>query len=211
MNTEKRNFDTAAAAWDEKPRRIQLTKDIAEAIRQEIKLNSSMDVVDFGCGTGLVTLRLQPFVHSITGVDSSSGMLDVLKSKIKNQNLSNAKTRLIDIDRGDKLEGKYHLVTSAMTMHHIKDVGSLLKQFYETLLPAGHICIADLDLDGGRFHDDNTGVFHNGFDRAVMRKMFEGAGFEDVRSRTAATVRKKSSGGAISEFTVFLVCGRKGR
>ena len=34
-----------------------------------------MDALDFGCGTGLVTLKLQPFIHSITGVDGSQGMI----------------------------------------------------------------------------------------------------------------------------------------
>jgi len=34
-----------------------------------------MDVLDFGCGTGIVTLRLQPYVRCIAGGDSSKGIL----------------------------------------------------------------------------------------------------------------------------------------
>ena len=51
-----------------------------------------MDALDFGCGTGLVTLQLQPFLHSITGVDGSQGMIDILKQKIEKKNLTNVKT-----------------------------------------------------------------------------------------------------------------------
>ena len=55
-----------------------------------------------------------------------------------------------------------------MTLHHIPDVARLLAEFRNVLKPGGRLCIADLDSDGGRFHEDSTGVFHPGFDRAVL-------------------------------------------
>ena len=136
MNT-KHNFDKDAASWDDKPERIRMTQAIAKAIIEEIKLTPVMDVLDFGCGTGLLTLGLQPFVRSITGVDSSQGMLDVLNAKVKDQKLTNVKTLYLDIDKGGVLEGNYNLVTSSTTFHHIKNVKPVLDQFYNVLLPGG--------------------------------------------------------------------------
>ncbi len=52
-----------------------------------------MDILDFGCGTGLLTLHFQPLARSVTGLDSSPGMLDALKAKIRDQNLANVKAR----------------------------------------------------------------------------------------------------------------------
>jgi ubiquinone/menaquinone biosynthesis C-methylase UbiE len=209
MNIERRDFDKEATTWDEVPARVKLANDIAAAISEEILLTSAMDVLDFGCGTGLLTLHLQPVVHSITGVDSSRGMIDVLKAKIGRENLSNIKTQYLDTEKGDILKSTYHLIVSGMTLHHIKEIRPLLDQFYRILMPSGYLCIADLDLDDGRFHDNNNGVFHFGFDRILLRKDFMEAGFDDIRDRTAAEVMKPGSDGGMRSFTIFLMTGRK--
>jgi len=209
MSDTKRDFNKDAASWDDKPARVKLTTDIADAISGEIKLTSSMGVLDFGCGTGLLTLRLQPFVHSITGVDTSQGMLDVLNSKIKDQNLTNVKTFFLDIERDGILKGSYNLITSSMTFHHIKNVRPVLNQFYNALLPAGNICIADLDIDDGQFHENNDGVFHFGFDRGNLSNLIIEAGFKSIKCQTAAKIIKPVQDGKNREFTIFLITGCK--
>jgi SAM-dependent methyltransferase len=186
-----------------------MANDIADAITCEIMLTTGMDVLDFGCGTGLLSLHFQPLVRSVTGVDSSPGMLGVLAAKIRERGLANVTTCYLDLDRGDVLEGSYGLIASSMTLHHIREIQPLLDLFYKVTAPGGYLCIADLDLDDGQFHGGNNyGVFHDGFDRAELRQMFNTAGFSDVRHRTAATVVKPVPGGTRS-FTVFLMIGRK--
>jgi ubiquinone/menaquinone biosynthesis C-methylase UbiE len=209
MNVDKRDFDTGAASWDQEPRRVKLASDVADAVSAEIGLGPHMDALDFGCGTGLVAIRLSPLVRSITGIDSSQGMLDILRAKIERQHLTNVTARYLDLDKGGVLEGRYHLIVSTMTLHHVKETGPLLGQFHRITLPGGHLCIADLDLENGLFHGNSEGVFHNGFDRAALRKDFIEAGYEDVRDTTAATMTKPTVTGAEREFTVFLMTGRK--
>ena len=209
MNIGRRDFDKEAVTWDEIPARVKLANDIAAAILEEILLTSNMDVLDFGCGTGLLTLQLQPVVHSITGVDSSRGMLDALKAKIDRQNLPNIKTQYLDTEKGDILKGTYHLIVSGMTLHHVKEIRPLLDQFCKILKPSGYLCIADLDPDDGQFHDNNDGIFHFGFDRALLRKYFMEAGFHDIHDRSAAEVMKPGSDGGMRSFTIFLMTGRK--
>jgi 2-polyprenyl-3-methyl-5-hydroxy-6-metoxy-1,4-benzoquinol methylase len=209
MNTEKKDFDKEAASWDEHPPRVKLAKDIADAITKQIVLTPEMDVLDFGCGTGLLTIQLLPFVRSVTGVDSSQGMLDVLSAKIAKQKLKNINTLLVDLDKGDTLEGNYDLVLSNMTLHHVREIEPLFDQFHNITAPGGHLCIADLDLDGGKFHADNTGVFHFGFAREALRKVFTGAGFDDIRDISAAEVVKTDINGETRSFSVFLMTGRK--
>jgi len=209
INTKKHNFDQEAASWDQVPRRVKVAQDIAHSMIQEITLTPDIDIMDFGCGTGLLTFSLQPLVRSITGVDSSQGMLDVFKTKIKEQNLNNVKAEFIDLDNGDVLTGSYNLIVSSMTLHHIKNIAPLLEQFYSILLPSGQLAIADLDLDDGQFHSDNEGVFHFGFDREELHRMFIGAGFRDVRHRATAQVEKAVGYGPTRLFTLFLIIGRK--
>jgi len=210
MSGEKRDFDGAAATWDENPGRVKMAHEVARAIIGTIQPGPAMDVLDFGCGTGLLTLALQPHVRTITAVDSSQGMLDVLDAKIRAQNLANVRTRLVDLDRGDELPGPFDLVVSSMTFHHIRDTGMLLDRMAEILKPAGRIAIADLDSDEGKFHDTNDGVFHFGFDRCAMLKSFEAARFGSVRNRTAAIIQKPGPSGEMRTFTVFLMTGKKG-
>jgi ubiquinone/menaquinone biosynthesis C-methylase UbiE len=209
VKTEKMDFDKVAASWDQQSARVKLAEDIAGAVLREVTLSPGMDLLDFGCGTGLLTLRLAPHVRSITGVDSSRGMLDVLEGKIAVQGPANVKIRLLDLDEGDLLSGSYDLVVSSMTLHHIRDVGPLLAQFREILKPSGCLCIADLDPDEGQFHESSQGIFHSGFDRAALRGLFEKAGFRDMRDLTATEVVKPAADGATRHFSVFLMTGRK--
>ena len=208
MNRQKRNFDSEAQAWD-KPGRINLANDIATALMEEVRVDPSTAVLDFGCGTGLLSLRLQPFVRCITCVDSSSGMLEVLRGKGEGKGLTNIVIKHVDLDAGDTLEGRFDLVTSSMTLHHIAEIGPLLKMFYLITNPGGHLCIADLDPDGGRFHASSEGVFHNGIDRDALHRMFVDAGYGYIKASTAAEMAKVGPDGETRRFTIFLMSGRK--
>jgi len=206
---ERKDFDKEAAQWDANPGRVRLAQDVATAIIREAGPSKDMEVLDYGCGTGLVTLALQPKVKTITGADSSQGMLGVLENKVKTQNLSNVRTQLVDFERNGKVSGAFHLVVSSMTMHHVKDTAALFRQWNDILLPGGLLAAADLDSEDGSFHGDNRGVFHLGFDREAMKKLLLETGFSDVRSTTAATMVRDIAGGGKREFTVFLIMGRK--
>jgi len=208
MANGKRDFNKEAATWDE-PARMKMADNIGNAILREIRVTRETDVLDFGCGTGLLTLKLQPLARSVIGVDSSPGMIEVINGKIKDRKLANVTTALINLDKGDALEGSYRLITSSMTLHHIKDIRTLLDQFFKITAPGGYLCIADLDLDDGQFHGgNNDGVFHDGFDRAALRKSFADAGYADVRDMTATTVARPVQSGART-FTIFLLIGRR--
>lgn len=206
---EKKDFDKEAAQWDANPGRVKLAHDVADAIIREVSPTREMDALDFGCGTGLVTLRLQPLVRTITGMDSSEGMLAVLGSKVHGQGLVNVRTRFLDLEKSGTVNGRYHLIVSSMTLHHVPDPAGLIAQLSTALLPRGTLAVADLDAEDGSFHGDNTGVLHLGFDRARVRELFEQSGLSGVREVTAAVVTKEIEGKGKREFPVFLLIGKK--
>jgi ubiquinone/menaquinone biosynthesis C-methylase UbiE len=208
LNLTKRDFDKEAASWDS-PSRVKLAADVSKAILGHLQLKPDMDVLDFGCGTGLVTFALSFLVNSITGVDTSKGMLEVFEGKVQSKQINNIKTLHLDLDKGDTINGRYHVIISSMTLHHVEDTLDILKQFYRVLLPGGHIALADLDEEGGRFHENNDGVFHFGFDREKLCNLFVEAGFKDVVSTTATQMNKPDSQGQDRMFSVFLITGRK--
>jgi len=209
MNNEKRDFDSEAMTWDKEPGRVKLANDVAGVLREMVTLTPDLDVLDFGCGTGLFTLRIQPLVKSITGIDSSKGMLDVLKTKIEKKGITNVRTDLVDITGGTELFGEFDLIVSSMTFHHIRDISSLLKAMAGITRPSGQIAVIDLDPDNGKFHNSNEGVFHFGFDRNVMKKYLLEAGYVSVQDKTAAIMQKTSSTGDLRDFSIFIVTGRK--
>jgi tRNA (cmo5U34)-methyltransferase len=208
-NENKKDFDKEAAQWDANPGRVKLANQIADAIIREGLLDRSMNALDFGCGTGLVTLRIQPLVKSILGVDSSQGMLNILQEKIGALGMKNVRTQLVDFEKGGLVEGLFELIISSMTLHHITDTAALFRQLYGLLIPGGRLCIADLDKEDGSFHTDNTGVFHFGFARDYLRRLLQEAGFKDIHDVTAAKVQRVGEGEGISEFPVFLIITRK--
>jgi 2-polyprenyl-3-methyl-5-hydroxy-6-metoxy-1,4-benzoquinol methylase len=210
MSPEKhKDFDKEAAQWDSKPERIKLANDVANAIIREAGPLGNVNALDFGCGTGLLTLGLQPHVKTITGVDSSQGMLEVLRGKIKTQGLGNVYAMFVNFKKGVRVQGAYDLVVSSMTLHHVQDTAGLLRQWYALLMPGGRVFFSDLDAEDGSFHSDNTGVFHHGFDRAKLRTLLQNAGYRDIRDTTASTFIKEIAGAEKREFSVFLISARK--
>ncbi len=202
---ETKNFDQDAAQWDEHPGKLKMAGDAAAAILREVPLSADMDVMDFGCGTGLLGLQLLPQVKSLTGVDSSQGMLAVLRSKIAARGLTNVQMQLIDFASGERPAGRYHLIVSSMTLHHVPDTAALFAEWFDLLHPGGQVAFADLDAEDGSFHNDNTGVFHFGFDREKLKQLLHEAGFADVRATTASVFSKEVAGRGLREFPIFLI------
>jgi len=204
-----RDFDKVAISWDDEPYRVKLAGDVADSIIHEVRLASEVDLLDFGCGTGLISLLLQPHVRSLCGLDTSAGMLEVFKGKLKERGITNVSLDLLDIAKETRIDASYHLVVSSMTMHHIAGVWALFKEFHRILLPEGQVCIADLDKEDGSFHSDKTGVVHFGFDRHQMAAMLASAGFIEIRDVTAAKITKCAGAQNKREYTVFLMIAKK--
>ena len=134
---EVKNFDQDAAQWDEHPGKLKMAGDAAAAILREVTLTADMDVMDFGCGTGLLGLKLLPQVKSLTGVDSSQGMLAALRNKIKTLGLTNVRAQFLDLASGERPSGRYHLIVSSMTLHHVPDTAALFAEWFDLLYPGG--------------------------------------------------------------------------
>ena len=208
QNQGKRDFDAAAAGWDEEPRRVLLAQEIVTAIRRELPLAAQMEALDYGCGSGLVTLGLQPCVGRITGADSSQGMLQVLTRKVRERGITNVVAKFVDLEQ-QALDGSYDLIVSSMTMHHVHDVAALVGSFVQMLKPGGWLALADLESEDGSFHDDPTGVCHRGFDREFFISVCSKNFLTDVRIITAATIDKSEGSGGRRLNPVLLCLARK--
>ncbi|RMD99688.1 MAG: class I SAM-dependent methyltransferase [Calditrichaeota bacterium] len=207
-NPNVKRFDEVAASWDEMPRRVELARAVAAAMIRELPLHRQMKAMEFGCGTGLVTLEVAPRVGHLTAIDSSKQMLAVLERKIREQQIDNITPQLLDLTQEQLPAGPYHLIFSSMTLHHIGPVDDLLAQFARVLAPGGYLAIADLEQEDGSFHDNPEGVMHHGFDQKVLASKLQSAGFGRVRHLIVHRILKENESGA-REYPVFLVIAQK--
>lgn len=207
-NPSRQRFNALAADWDQNPGRIVLARGVADAILRQVPVTERMDMLDYGCGTGLVMLALHPHVRSIVGADASEGMLSVLNGKIASLGLRNVRTVLLDLQASPPLLDRFDLITSSMTMHHVGDVGQVVGKLRQMLRSGGYLAVADLEEEGGAFHSDPTGVEHHGFHREQMAGLLRSAGFVSVQVTTAHVIKRPLGDGTTREFPVFLVSGQ---
>lgn len=206
----KRDFDTAAKAWDQDATRTRMSQAVADAMLASLRLTGSETVLDYGTGTGAVALRFQPRVGRVIAADSSRGMLEVLQEKLKAAGVTNVQTQFLDLEHEAPSPGfAPDVVVSAMTLHHIADTSHFAQVLYELLPSGGVIALADLDTESGDFHSDNTGVEHFGFDRNALVQAFSLAGFAELRTQTAYELTRPSTAGIPKTYTIFLLNGRK--
>ncbi len=203
------DFDRAAATWDEKPARVELANAVVQAIRARVPLSVRMEAMEYGCGTGLLALALAPFLASVTAVDSSPGMLDVLGRKARDAGITNVEARLLDLTQDAILGKRFHLVYSSMTLHHVGPVERLMKAFFDLLHSGGWIALADLDTEDGSFHQGAEGISHFGFDRAALERMLVKVGFVGPHTETAHMIQKEFPDGLRRDYSVFLLTARK--
>ncbi|MDH5517256.1 MAG: methyltransferase domain-containing protein [Gammaproteobacteria bacterium] len=195
-------FEEKAQDWDVNEMVRNLSSSIGSAIVTNIDFNESMQVMDFGAGTGLISAHVAPLVNSITAVDTSQAMLDQLSAK---QELAGkVETRCHNILE-QPLDKQFDVIMSAMAMHHVDDTVKMIQRFSEHLKPGAKVALADLDSEDGSFHPPEAeGVFHSGFDRKAFQEILENNGFKDVSFVTALTVNKPDK-----SYPVFLALATK--
>ncbi len=200
-------FDDYAKKWDT-DRRINRAKIIAEEIVNSIEINKGCSAMEFGCGTGLISFNLVEKFENITLIDSSKGMIDVVKEKIEKYEVDNMKPYAIDLFNEEIIE-KFDLIYTSMVLHHIQDISGLANKFYTLLNDGGQVIIVDLDKEDGSFHKNEPGFNgHNGFDQEKLKEIFIEVGFRDAESTTFFYDEKKIEGKNI-KYSLFIMKAQK--
>ncbi len=201
-------FDTIAAEWDTDPRRVLMAQKVARAMRAALGPDGHGRALEFGAGTGLVTLLMAGKLAHVVAMDASAGMLEVLKRKCILKKLGQVEA-LHGVVPADLPAGPFDLIYSSMTLHHVQDVPGLLRRLYARLVPGGRVALADLDAEDGSFHGDAAGVAHHGFQRDVVAGWLRDAGFVDASFTTAYTVEREGDAGQRQAYPIFLVVAHK--
>lgn len=196
-------FAQKAASYEQNPQRVDNVVAIGQAIKAQVLLNRDMQLLDFGSGTGLLLQQIAPLVGKITALDVSPSMNAQLRAKAAH---IGCELEVLEQDLlREPLQRRFDGIISSMTLHHIADIPALLLEFRRLLKPGGFIALADLDLEDGSFHTEDTGVFHCGFDRVDIAAQAQAAGFTQVQVVDASVVQKPHG-----QYPVFLLTGQRG-
>ena len=206
MSNQSSYFDRWADKWDVNTAYVDRNRAIADGMRDMISDLKGMRALDYGTGTGLLTMALVEDLESVVAIDVSDGMLDVLREKVRQ--LPSITLRKHDLSQKDLDEEPFDLIYSAMTLHHVEHISPVLKRCFQMLKSGGYLAIADLEVEDGSFHNDPRIYHHRGFDPAALGDAIEQVGFRDTRSRRVyvieRTIEKKQR-----QFPVFLIVARK--
>ncbi|MCM3602743.1 class I SAM-dependent methyltransferase [Robertmurraya korlensis] len=175
---ENNVFEQMAQRYDTEDR-MELAKVIVKEVRPELQNCQSKTLIDYGSGTGLVSLELTDLVDSILLVDSSKQMLDVAKAKISHKGITNATVLYSDFTQ-DTPELKADIVLLSLVLLHIPDTKKILQELFNILNQGGKLIIIDFDKNDIINHPK----VHNGFSHEDLKEKLSEAGFKSINIKT---------------------------
>jgi SAM-dependent methyltransferase len=98
--------------------------------------------VDLGCGTGVQTQLLAERYDEVLGIDLSAPMVEHARRHRGRSNVDYRRADLRDVAPG--LDGRFDLVFSAYTLHHVVELDSALHRMRSLVRPGGRVLLVDL-------------------------------------------------------------------
>jgi len=128
-------FDAFAATFDDSLTRLEYRAPalVAEEVARVFGTQSSLDVLDAGCGTGLCGPLLRPFARHLAGVDLSAPMIDLARKRQVYDAL--VVGELTAYLRGHA--AACDLIVSADTLVYFGELGEVIAAAAGALRPAG--------------------------------------------------------------------------
>ena len=168
----KHDFNHKAETFDS-PKNIFLANLVCQAVEKQIDLLSDKEILDFGGGTGLLTLPLAKQAKSVTLVDISEKMLGQARLKAERQEIKNIQFLEQDL-LATPLEQEFDFIVVSRVLHHMPDLDAALSLFRQHLKENGQLLLADFI---------KTEANHHGFDLAELENKLAQFGFSSIDSQ----------------------------
>eukprot|EP01125_Pyxidicula_operculata_P000099 TRINITY_DN1014_c0_g1_i1.p1 TRINITY_DN1014_c0_g1~~TRINITY_DN1014_c0_g1_i1.p1 ORF type:complete len:130 (+),score=14.52 TRINITY_DN1014_c0_g1_i1:58-447(+) len=122
-NLNKNYFDDKALSWDDLPFSRQNIQNSVAGIKNVVEIKPDFDVMDWGCGTGMLLEAIYGQVNSVTGIDISEKMIEQCKKKQEKdaEFAKKSKFHVLTIDKEDLIQDKFDLITMSNVLHHVSD------------------------------------------------------------------------------------------
>ena len=106
-------------------------------------------VLDFACGTGIVTFAVAPSVQSVRAIDVSGEMVRRAQEKVKAQVVENVTVTQTDLFDGCLAEGYFNAVLACNVLLYIEDRSAALARIRALLKPQGTLLLVSDCLGEG--------------------------------------------------------------
>ncbi len=161
-----------------------------------------LDVVDIGCGEGMLTLEVAAWAATVVGVDRSPQVLDRARAVARRRRVANVTWACGDLQRLPLETRSVDVALFSQALHHAPRPEKALAEAARVLRPGGRVLIQDLRAHGEGWVRDKLGDTWLGFSDAKIQAWLAAAGFEDVRTKTGT--RRNGD-----PFSVLLACASR--
>jgi ubiquinone/menaquinone biosynthesis C-methylase UbiE len=139
-------FDDDADAFDERYWSNSILQRTRQAFREEVKRLPFHSAVEVGCGTGLDLVHFATIYpqRNFYGVDVSSQMINLTRSRIASRNASNAEAKVASADDLPELFGTEAIDLAYVffgALNTVEDLNATADRLYETLAPGGYLVL----------------------------------------------------------------------
>lgn len=163
-----------------------------------------LDVVDFGCGTGVLTVELARWAHHVTAIDRSGSALAKAKAEAARQGLTNITFLEADLHALPLPDASVDLVVVSQSLHHVDSIEHVLAEGARLLKPGGKMVVLELLPHDEEWVRARLGHQHLGFDPEVVREAMTAVGLDAHEAFPAPR-------DAASPFKAFLLTGTRAR
>lgn len=135
MKSEKM-WDNLAKKWDTPG--VSLGEHDIELIEKTKKyLHDDVLVLDYGCATGSIVFAIAAMVKEAHGIDISSNMIEIAKTKQSEGQLSNTRFFHGTIFSENLMPASYDLILAFSVLHLIDDFPQAVQRIHQLLKPGG--------------------------------------------------------------------------
>ncbi|MCW9035954.1 MAG: methyltransferase domain-containing protein [Rhodospirillales bacterium] len=136
MGDPQRFWDRYAKGYAKRPIADEAAYQTKLKLTQE-HLKPDMEVLEFGCGTGTITLHHAPFVKHIRAIDISKNMIEISKTKARDANVTNVAFEQLKIDDLKENDSTYDVVMGHSILHLLDDKEKAINKVHRLLKPGG--------------------------------------------------------------------------
>lgn len=135
-NKAEKFWDRTASNYDKEEKKNEKT--YLQIIEKSKSYLKTADIVlDFGCGTGLVSNEIAKSVKKIHAIDLSSKMIEIAKTKAEKQKILNIEYAHATIFDDSLKLGSYDVILSFYILHLLEDPQVVIRKIHKLLKPGG--------------------------------------------------------------------------
>ncbi len=138
MNKSEKFWDKSASKFDQAEKKDE--QSYIKIVDQTKKYLKTSDIVlDFGCGTGLISNEIAGYVKLICAVDISSKMIEIAKNKADNRKIQNIDFTHSTIFDERYKSGSFDVILAFYILHLLEDDQKTIQRINDLLKPGGLI------------------------------------------------------------------------